>query len=122
MAMDFSTINASNFEVVGPQGQTPAVNFVSVDSLTGAASYDLTKTWGHEDNGDWTWRVSSTAQAQDQAGNKVLGGSLAGTFTVNIPIPTDTTRPTWTTSAITPSSITTSGQQTVVLSGVYADT
>lgn len=121
MAMDYTSVGASNFEVTGPQGQKPAVEFVSVNPTTGDAEYRIIQNFGHVDNGPWQWVASTTAQAVDLAGNKVQGGQSAGSFNVNIPIPTDTTPPVWTTTSVTPTDITTSGQHTVTLSGTYSD-
>ncbi|MGL4631632.1 MAG: hypothetical protein ACRCVT_10540, partial [Leadbetterella sp.] len=86
------------------------------------ATYKFSRTWTSSDTGTWSAYTSTTEKVLDGAGNAVTGGTLIGTFTVNIPAPSgDTTPPTITLVSITPTTITTAGNQEIEIKVTFGD-
>jgi ELWxxDGT repeat protein len=123
VAVDVSSLDDGDILVSGPNGFIQAATFVSVDGTSNGpvriASYRMDApgiTWDQSDNGSYIVQMRSTA-VRDTSNNYVLAGAL-GTFSVNVPPPPDTTRPT---ASVIVGNVTSGGGTTHTFTVTYSD-
>ena len=114
MALVAATITRRVVEITSPSGQKYIADAVIYTISDQIAEFEINRSWTPADNGDWRIDSSNTDKVFNTGNKSNVGGALIGTFNVNIPAPAaGTLTPTFTLVSITPSSITTAGNQPV---------
>jgi hypothetical protein len=122
VAVDTSSLNDADIKVTGPGSFDSGVTLVSTSGsgTDVSATYRLAApggSWNAADNGQYTVALRVN-QVSDTSDNFADAGSL-GSFTVNIPAPLDTTKPT--ASLTQANNVTTAGATNYSFKVTYSD-